>query len=129
MVYNRQSLWYHLYVPYVLQIEEGKSPGLGLDDAFRASTDGPDCPISRAYRRDDFQALVEKFSFELVSYQAAVAAWEMVQLPKRHYAMLHLGVPRECRDFLYDLTFDDRGLPSNTGDYAGIDGCYRFRAV
>jgi SAM-dependent methyltransferase len=129
MVYNRQSLWFHLYVPYVLQIEEGKSQGLGLDDAFRASTDGPDCPISRAYRREEFQALVEGFGFALVAYGAAVAAWEMVQLPKRHSAMLHLGVPRECRDFLRDLRFDDRGLPMHDGYYAGIDGCYRFRAA
>jgi SAM-dependent methyltransferase len=129
MVYNRQSLWFQLYVPYVLQIEEGKSPGLSLDDAFQASTDGPDCPISRAYRPAEFRALVTSYGFEFISFQAAVFAWEMAQLPKRHIAMLQLQMPRESRDFLRDLRFDDRGLPLHCGYYAGIDGCYRFKAV
>jgi ubiquinone/menaquinone biosynthesis C-methylase UbiE len=128
MVYNRQSLFYHLYVPYVLQIEEGKLSGLSRDDAFRGSTDGPDCPISRAYRQEEFQGLADPFGFELVSYGVAVSASEMIQLPKRHMAMLDRRLPRESREFLSGLRFDDRGLPLANGQHAGIDGCYRFRA-
>ena len=54
MIYNRQSIWYHLYVPYVLQIEEGKFSDLPVDEAFRGSTDGLDCPISHAYRTEEY---------------------------------------------------------------------------
>ena len=129
MVYNRQSIWYHLYVPYVLQIEEGKFPGLTLDEAFQRSTDGPDCPISRAYSREKFQSLVEPFGFKLVTCGVAVSAWEMVQLPKRHLALLDKRLPRESREFLVGLCFDDRSLPTHNGHHAGIDGCYGFTAV
>jgi hypothetical protein len=129
MVYNRQSLWYHLYVPYVLQIEEGKFSDLSIDEAFRGSTDGLDCPISRAYRTEEFRSLVEPFGFELVSQGVAIAAWEMIQLPKRHMAILKREFPRESRAFLLALCFDERGIPMIDGVPAGIDGCYRFKAV
>jgi ubiquinone/menaquinone biosynthesis C-methylase UbiE len=129
MVYNRESLWFHLYVPYVLQIEQGLYADLSHEDAFRRSTDGPNCPISRAYSRKGFQSLVEPLGFKLVAYGSAVAAWEMIQLPKRHAAVLNPRLPRESRDFLTSLRFDEFGLPVSDGYRAGVDGCYLFEAV
>lgn len=129
MVYNRESLWFHLYVPFVLQIEQGRFKGLSHEDAFRGSTDGPNCPISRAYSKKSFQSLVEPLGFELMAYDSAVAAWEMIQLPKRHAAILNPRLPRESRDFLTDLRFDEYALPVSNGHRAGVDGCYLFEAV
>ncbi|WOH48842.1 class I SAM-dependent methyltransferase [Bradyrhizobium sp. sBnM-33] len=129
MVYNRDSIWFHLYVPFVLQIEQGQFEGLSPEDAFRRSTDGPDCPISRAYSKESFQSLVEPFGFKLVEYGSAVAAWEMMQLPKRHAAVLNQRTPRENREFLTALHFDEFGLPVSNGHRAGVDGCYLFEAI
>jgi hypothetical protein len=129
MVYNRQSVWFHFYVPYVLQIKEQKFQGLSADDAFRRSTDGPDCPISRAYDKEEFQSLVESFGFRLVNYGSAVSAWEMVQLSERHMAVLDVRLPRRSREFLTSLRFDDCGLPLVNGHRAGIDGCFTFEGA
>jgi ubiquinone/menaquinone biosynthesis C-methylase UbiE len=129
MVYNRDSLWFHLYVPFVLQIEQGRFKGLSQEDAFRRSTDGPSCPISRAYSRKCFQSLVEPLGFKLKAYGSAVAAWEMMQLPKRHAAVLDQRLPRESREFLSALRFDECAVPLSDGHRAGVDGCYLFEAV
>lgn len=129
MVYNRDSIWFHLYVPFVLQIEQGQFAGLSPEDAFQRSTDGPGCPISRAYSRESFQALVEPLGFKLLRYGGAVSAWEMMQLPKRHAAVLDQRLPRESREFLTGLRFDEFALPLSGGHRAGVDGCYLFEAV
>lgn len=129
MVYNRQSLWYHLFVPYVLQIEQNWFPGCSRDVAFQQSTDGPDCPVSQAYRKEEFQALVESYGFVLTSYGAAVSAQEMLYLEKRHSALMDRRLSRESQEFLAGLTFNDRGWPISQGYVAGIDGCYSFRKV
>lgn len=50
MVYNRDSIWRNFYVPYVLQYRRRAiDRALTIDDAFRMSTDGPDCPVARSY--------------------------------------------------------------------------------
>ncbi len=129
MVYNRQSIWYHLYVPYVLQIEQNRFSKLPRDVAFQKSTDGPGCPVSRAYQKEAFQEEVESYGFTLTSYGAAVSAMEMLYLEKRHTALMDRKLSPESQEFLADLTFNDRGWPINQGYVAGIDGCYSFQAV
>jgi hypothetical protein len=100
-----------------------------IADAFRASTDGPDCPISRAYGREEFAALARGAGFALESFGVAVSAFEMSLLPKRFEAIMDARLRPESRDFLASLTFDSQGLPLSDGVHAGVDGCYRFRAV
>jgi hypothetical protein len=129
MVYNYSSLWVHLYVAYLRQIVEGIGAGDDIAEAFRASTDGPDCPISRAYTRDQFAGLAREAGFALESHGVAVSVFEMSLLPKRFDAIMDARLRAESRDFLARLTFDARGLPLIDGIHTGIDGCYRFRAV
>lgn len=124
MVYNHDSLWTHLYVAYVKQVQDGEFAGLGLDAAFARSTDGPDCPISVAFRQDEFVALCRSAGFDATFRGAAVSLWERSLLPKRFEAMMNPSLPAECRTFLRDLTFDARGIPYWNGVAAGIDGCY-----
>jgi SAM-dependent methyltransferase len=124
MVYNRDSLWTHLYVAYQKQIVEAAFAGLTLDQAFAKSTDGPDCPISVAYRPADFVALCAGAGFEAQLNGAAVSLWELSLLSKRFDAMMDRRLPAESRTFLRDLTFDEKGSPSWRGVKAGVDGCY-----
>jgi ubiquinone/menaquinone biosynthesis C-methylase UbiE len=130
MVYHTDSLWLHLYVAYERQIVQGIDSGLSLVDAFRKSTDGPECPVSRCYTHDEFVAAVSAHGFELEQFGVAVSAWEMSLLHKRYSAIMDQRLPGRSRDFLSALTFDAHGLPlSPSGVHAGIDGCYRFRAA
>jgi SAM-dependent methyltransferase len=129
MVYNYASLWLHLYVAYQRQIVDGIGGDDDIADAFRASTDGPDCPISRAYKRDEFADLAQVAGFALESFGVAVGVFEMSLLPRRFDAIMNPQLRPESRDFLTNLTFDTQGLPLSQGVHAGINGCYRFRAM
>ena len=129
MVYNRDSLWVHLYVAYERQLVQGIDPELDIEAAFQRSTDGPDCPISRAYRKDEFARLARDAGFELEAFGVAPSVFEMSLLPKRFSAIVDRRLRRESRDFLSALRFDERGLPMVNDVHAGIDGCYRLRAL
>src|SRR5260370_36267525 len=49
VLYNRESVMYHLYIAYARLIADKAFPGLTVDQAFTKSTDGPDCPVSEAW--------------------------------------------------------------------------------
>jgi SAM-dependent methyltransferase len=126
MVYNYHSLWLHLYVAYVIQIKEGRYPGLGARAAFARTTDGPDCPIVRAYTADEFARLAEPCGFHCRYLGAAASAWEMSLLPERFAAVQSPRLPAEHRKFLLALRPDEAGYPRYAGQVAGIDGCFEL---
>ena len=64
MVYNYNSIWVHLYTAYINQIERGKYKNLNLLDAFSKLTDGPQTPISKCYRPDEFISILNDFGFK-----------------------------------------------------------------
>lgn len=130
MVYHADSLWLHLYVAYERRIVQALDADLDLVGAFQKSTDGPNCPVSRCYTQQEFIDLVTRHGFAFERFGVAVSAWEMSLLSKRYAAIMDPALPEQSRNFLADLTFDARGLPiARPGVLAGIDGCYRFRAV
>jgi SAM-dependent methyltransferase len=127
MVYNHDSIWLHLYVAYVVQIENGFYSDLPPRVAFTRTTDGEDCPINAIWRPAEMLALGRETGFDAEFIGAAISLWELHTMAKRHFACLHPQLPAESRAFLTNLRFDARGRPL-TGDHvAGIDGCFRFR--
>ena len=126
MVYNYNSLFMHLYVNYSLRILEGRFKGLGNREAFAVSTDGPGCPIADCYTPDEYMSFiqgVEGLQCEFTG--SAISAKEMNFLPLRYDALKDIRLSRESREFLYSLTFNDRGLPLYNGAVAGGNACYR----
>ncbi|MCT7974891.1 class I SAM-dependent methyltransferase [Laspinema olomoucense] len=126
MVYNYDSLWLHLYTAYVLQIEMGRYSDLALLDAFRHSTDGPYCPISKCYKPISFLEEIESHGYTGKFKGAAISCFEMSILPKRLAAIQNRSLSREHRDFLCSLEFNKYGHPTYSGVIAGIDACYEF---
>jgi ubiquinone/menaquinone biosynthesis C-methylase UbiE len=126
MVYHYHSIWVHLYVAYLLQIRHRTDARLTLAEAFRRSTDGRSCPISRFYRKDEFISLCRLAGFDAHFSGTAVALHEMNVLPLRYRAMQDQRLNKEHRDFLAELTLDESGLPHYGGDAAGIDGVYEL---
>lgn len=130
MVYHADSIWAHLYVAFDRQLLQGMGTELTLEDAFQASTDGEDCPVSRCYTQQQFTDLMMAHGFEPEGFGVAVSAWEMTLLPKRFPAIMDSRLPERSRRFLADLTFDERGLPlARPGVHAGVDACFSFRAA
>lgn len=138
MVYNYHSIWVHLYVAYECMIQDGsfknnilrklrfKEYPQDLKEAFRITTDGPGCPVSRFYKREEFIHYLNRAGFYGEYKGASISLWmEMNRLPKRFAAITDRRLPQESRDFLYNLTFDERDVPFHEGFCAGIGGCYK----
>jgi SAM-dependent methyltransferase len=129
MVYNYDSLWLHLMVAFVRQCKGGEFKDLDIRAAFAKTTDGPNCPISRVYKPEDFSRLVEPHGFNCRFLGAALSAYEMTFFPQRFEAFLYQHLPAEHRRFLAELTLDNQGLPLYRGHYAGVDGCYEITPI
>lgn len=126
MIYNYDSVYLHLNVAYKLCIAEEKFMGIPLTEAFRKSTDGVNCPISKCYDKDSFIEICVNNGYNAKFLNSAVCVTEMLELPLRYEAILCPELDKEHRDFLRELTFDDHGLPIYRGYVAGIDAVYEL---
>lgn len=128
MVYNRDSVWFHLYVAYERMIRQGAFKGLPVDEAFGKTTDGEDCPIARSYEGPEFLAECEAAGFEaryLGGYLSRLELDTLREALQRAISDQRLGA--EHREFLGSLSFDPDGYPLYGGMHAGIGGTYRLR--
>jgi SAM-dependent methyltransferase len=127
MVYNYDSIWLHLYVAFVVQIENGLYSDLPTRIAFTRTTDGEDCPVNAVWKPEEMIELGRQSGYDPEFLGAAVSLWELHLLPRRHLACLQPALPDENRAFLLGLRIDAEGHPWHRQHRAGIDGCYRFR--
>lgn len=126
MIYNYDSIWLHYFVAFDRQILNKIDADLPLLEAFRRSTDGEDCPISRCYKPQAFTDIVTKLGFTGGFTEACISTHEMQLLDFRMAAVHDARLAREHRDFLRMLTFDAYGRPCHEGRVAGIDACFHF---
>ena len=128
MVYNRNSLWFHLYTAYVRRIRDGLFAGLTADEAFARNTDGPECPISRAFRPPEFCELVRRAEFEVEFLGGYFAELELdLWRSSVADALAEPLLDSEHKEFLRELTESLDGYPRFDGDYAGVGGVYAIR--
>lgn len=126
MVYNYNSIWLHLYVAYVLQIEKKKLTGYSILEAFRRSTDGEECPISNCYTKEQFIDIMKEYSFKGNLTGCYISSYELSFVERSSTAQSHADLDCEHVEFLKALTYNDKGLPLYDGNIAGIGGCYNF---
>ncbi|MGQ0812303.1 MAG: class I SAM-dependent methyltransferase [Nitrospiraceae bacterium] len=67
MVYNRNSVWFHLYTAYEKLVVEKAFSGLDTATAFSKNVDGVTCPVARCYVSEDFSRICERIGF-VVAY-------------------------------------------------------------
>jgi len=126
MVYNYNSIWMHLYVNYIVRIQQGKYSGLSNRDAFSKTTDGPNCPYMDCYTPDEYIEFVQSVGGLICSLTGvSMSSHEMNQLPLRYKALQNTELCLESREFLYNLTFDKRGFPLYNNNVAGINACFK----
>jgi ubiquinone/menaquinone biosynthesis C-methylase UbiE len=128
MVYNRDSVWFHLWVAYERMIVEGAFAADSVEEAFRRSTDGDDCPISRCYTGNEFSEMCEGAGFQVEYAGGYLSRHELGRLESVGGEAVdddRLGL--EHREFLRGLETDPRGYPLHRGAHAGIGGTYRLR--
>jgi SAM-dependent methyltransferase len=127
MVYNRDSLYYHLYTAYQRRVLEGAFAGLSIDEAFRRNTDGEECPIARAYVPDAFVAECEQAGFDARFVGGYFADLELrLFRTLGQQAITDERLPAEHRGFLDELEVGEDGFPRYRGQLAGIGGVYHL---
>jgi len=127
MVYNYNSIWFHLFAGYIRRFSDPNYWGKTTREVFFESTDWPNCPTNRVWTVDEFTSLCQDAAFSCKHLGNAVAVREVEILPKRFAAIMDERLESEHRCFLLGLTFDDRGVPYFARQAAGIDGCYLLR--
>ena len=125
MLYNRASVWYHVWIAYAQCIVNDAYPGLTVDQAFTKSTDGPDCPVSDAWAPERVLAMVEAAGLHGTFRGGYINTTEIDWW--KTYGEAAKTDPRlaeEHRAFASGVTLDERGYPMWRGKYAGIGGVY-----
>ena len=128
MIYNRDSVWFHLYVAFVLRFQLQRfAADIPLDDAFRVSTDGPECPVARCFSPAEFLAEATATGWQARLVGVAPSLFELHQLSQYGLiACMDQRLEREHREFLLSLTRDINGHPQFNGLAAGIDAVFEL---
>lgn len=129
MVYNRDSIWRHLFVAWDFQVNKGLFTDLTPDDAFSRTTDGYNCPIADCFSPDTFVAMCEGAGFKASFDDAAVSLFEMRLLPRIWDALGDKRLPMESRVFLEQIRYNERGFPTINGKVAGLNAFYSLEKV
>lgn len=135
MVYNKDSIWYHLYVAYYLRYVNNKMfADLGrekvnkmtVDDIFRCSTDGIWCPKAECWTEQEFVSILQKAGFDGVEYKGGY--FDSLELKIAHmYLSQAIDDSRleEChKNFLREVSFNEEGYPVYNGKLCGVGGAY-----
>jgi SAM-dependent methyltransferase len=125
MLYNRDSIMYHLWVAYVRMIVHEAFQGLTVDQAFTKSTDGPECPVSDAWAPQRVLDSIKAAGLEGTFRGGYINELEPKWL--RDYsdrAKTDERLAEEHRSFISEIVLDERGYPTWHGKYAGIGGVY-----
>lgn len=129
MVYNRASIWRHIFVAWDFQIMKGLFDDLSPDEAFSRTTDGYNCPIANCYEPEKFVAMCEEAGFKATFDDAAVSLLEMRLLPRIWDALGDKRLPSESRTFLEQIRYNDRGFPMHNGKVAGLNAFYELEKI
>jgi len=126
MVYNRESLFFHLYVAYYRQVMLAIDADVSAERAFSRSTDGEDCPVSIAYRPEEFVGMCQRAGFG-TSFMGGYYARLELDMWRSHgqQAITDERLAGEHRGFLRNLYQTD-GYPLRLGLPAGVGGVYRL---
>lgn len=137
MVYNRESTWYHLYAAYYLKYVDSSNIGCSLEDAqkmevdevFRKSTDGTECPIARCWSPEYFGKMCKDAGFSRVEYQGGYPNNMEPSIARKYIeeALKDDRLEEEHKVFLRDVTFDSNGYPHDKNSLCCcLGGVYRL---
>ena len=137
MVYNRESIWYHLYAAYYLKyvnpmlikctLDETRT--MDVDEIFRRSTDGSGCPLAWCWSPEVFMKMCKEAGFSKVEYQGGYANTLEPELAKKYIAeaLEDERLEEEHKVFLREVRFDENGFPINGESVSCcIGGVYRL---
>jgi ubiquinone/menaquinone biosynthesis C-methylase UbiE len=127
MVYNRNSIWFHLYTAYEKMIRQNAFDEEDVETAFGKSTDGEECPIARCYIPEEFMEICSGAGFQTEYIGGYLSLHELRILKElENDALRDEMLADEHKEFLRNLVYDRQGYPKYKGKHAGIGGVYRL---
>jgi hypothetical protein len=125
MLYNRDSVMYHVWIAYAQLIVNNAFPGLTVDQAFTKSTDGPECPVSDAWAPKRVLEMISTAGLSGTFRGGYISVLELDWLKKyRDAALADERLGEDHREFIREIELDARGYPMWHGKHAGIGGVY-----
>lgn len=125
MVYNRNSIWFHLYTGYVKLVVEEAFPGMTAQEAFPRTTDGELCPTARCYTPKQFTDMCNDVRLRARYVGGYFSTLELKCLRRlRKKALDDRKLAEEHKEFIRHLEYDENGYPRYQGKHAGIGGVY-----
>ena len=100
MIYNRDSLWFHLHVNYELMIKKKILSDSPEEEVFRISTDGFQCPISKCFTPSDFIKICKKNRFRSQLKNISVSLFELSKIKLINEAVKSNKIKKSSKDFL-----------------------------
>jgi SAM-dependent methyltransferase len=147
MVYNKESIWYHLYCGYVLKVLdpnelEGNVVATGAkqkaiqvkgdnnvttDDIFHHCTDGITCPIAFAFSNDEWKNICNSCGFKTSHTGNYYSDYEVFIFNKYYKKALNDNrLDKDHREFLENLEIRNGAIYYNN-QIAGIGLCHELR--
>ena len=125
MVYNRNSIFFHLYIAY---LKRGGFPNNDADIMFSKSTDGEHCPKSIAYIPKDFVEICNNIEFQTKYIGGYFSSKDSIDYLNNYKqaAINDNNLRQEHRDFLNSIKIDKDGCPTYEEKYCGIGGVYEL---
>lgn len=128
MVYNKESIWFHLHVGYELMLKKNILPKKSIDDVFKISTDGFQCPISRCYSKEDFIKICKLNNFKAKLNNISVSLFELKKISLINEALMNKNLLKENRNFLEKIVLK-KEIPYFKDRIAGINSYYELRKI
>ncbi len=140
MVYNKNSLFYHLYVAYVVRIKnkadyaklEFIHNDSTVDYIFSKLTDGHFCPISRCYYPAEFALLCKDNGFSTIEFKGGhLSSIDNKKYYQKYFmdALSSSELEEMHKEFLRGVSFDENDSPVYRGKACGIGGSYKLWKV
>jgi SAM-dependent methyltransferase len=132
MVYNRDSVWVHLFAAYEKLIIQNAFPGKDAYAIFHLTVDVEadgtgKCPIATCHNWKEFSQVCESNGFQ-AKYMGGYLSDVELRCMKKYLqpALKDERLGREHRNFLSALKLDTSGLPMYEGKHAGIGGVFKL---
>ena len=126
MIYNRDSLWFHLHVNYELMIKKKIFSNSSEEEVFKISTDGFQCPVSFCFSPSKFIEICNKNKFKTKLKNVSISLFELSKVNLINEAINSKKIKLSSKDFLKQIYFKKK-IPYFRKNIAGINAYYELR--
>ena len=129
MVYNKNSIWFHLHVAYEMKLKKKLWKNQSLENIFKKTTDGFRCPVANCYTSLEFIDLCKENGFNCRLIGVSTSLLEMSKINLIWEALQNKNLNNESRNFLRKIKFASNGEPIFNKQIAGINSYYKLMPI